>query len=248
VTARVRPVSRRRVGAGLAIAILIFAGIVGLAEGLRHPAPDDADGMELGPDDDDPRLEVECEDPLPREGLERPIETVAEPTATVLSNDLYDCPATWDARAVRYRGEVVGAVLRRRGGAWVQLNDDIYADLRGPLPAHRDYRGGNAGVGVFIPHSLADDIRVVGGPTAHGDILEVTGRFHRVEPTSREAYVIVADAGRVERAGTVLEDPVLRDRQVAAVLLVVAAAAMAALERVVARRRRWGPSKRAGRR
>jgi hypothetical protein len=245
VTARTRPVSRRRVVAGFAVALLVFAAIVALAEGLRHPAPDLDDGMMLGPADDDPRIEVECEDPLPREGVERPPEDTAEPTAEVSSNDLYACPGTWDGRAVRYRGEVVGAVLRRADGAWVHLNDDVYADVRGPLPAHRDYRGGNAGVGVFIPHSLAQEISMVGGPTAQGDILEITGRFHRVEPTSHEAYVIVAEGGELVREGDPFVDPVLRDRQVAAAILGLLAVGTAVLERVVARRRRWGSRGRA---
>jgi hypothetical protein len=230
---------------GFAVGLLVFAAIVALAEGLRHPAPDLDDGMLLGPADDDPRIEVECEDPLPREGVERPPEDTAEPTEEVSSNDLYACPGTWDGRAVRYRGEVIGAVLRRADGAWVHLNDDVYADIRGPLPAHRDYRGGNAGVGVFIPHSLAEEISMVGGPAAQGDILEVTGRFHRVEPSSHEAYVIVADGGEPLREGNLVVDPVLRDRQVAAVLLGLLALGIAVLERVVARRRRWGSRGRA---
>lgn len=234
----VRPVQRRRVLAGVVIAVLVTGGIVALTETLRHPLPQDAPRVPEQPvPAADPRTEVLC-DEQPREGQERsePGDDLAAPRE-VISNELYDCPQTWDGRTVRYRGEVVGAVLHRRAGAWVQLNDDVYGDEAGPLPAHRDYRGGNAGVGVFLPSELAETITFVGGAQAQGDVLEVTGTFHRVDPSSREVGVLVVSSGRVVEPGEVFVDPPLNDRRNVAVVLAALALGAIAAERLAARRR-----------
>lgn len=236
---RVTPVARRRVVAGALFALLCVCGLVLITEQLRHPHPGD-EQADLGVTGDDPRVVVECADPEPREGRPRAGEGSQEPTVEVVSGDLYDCPETWDGRRVRLIGEVVGAVLRRADGAWLQLNDDIYAVDQGPLPGHRDYRGGNAGVGVFVPHHVADAVDFVGGPFTHGDHVEVVGRFLRVDPASTEAMVIRASDGSVVRTGAPFEDPPLRDRRIVAVLFACAASAMAATERLAARSRRLG--------
>ncbi|MDQ3344183.1 MAG: hypothetical protein M3524_11530, partial [Actinomycetota bacterium] len=80
-------------------------------------------------------------------------------------------------------------------------------------------------------------ITTVGGPKTRGDILEVTGVFHRVDEATGEVTIIRGQDGSVVRQGGALSDPPLRDRQVVAVLLGLAAAAVVATERVVARRR-----------
>lgn len=234
-TLPIRPVPRRKVMLGLLIAAATISGVVLVAEALRHPAPD-AVLPEVDEPGGDPRDEVVCE--TAREGQER-----QEPTepgalvADVTSNELYDCPDIWHGRDVRYRGEVVGAVLQRRTGAWVQLNDDIYGDPLGPLPTHRDYRGGNAGIGVFIPLELARSITFVGGPKAGGDILEVVGTFHRVDQATSEAAVIRAVAGEIMVSGQQIVDPTLPDRRAVALLLVPLGIAAVIGERIVARRR-----------
>lgn len=154
------------------------------------------------------------------------------------SNLLYACPDVFDGVRVTYTGEAVGAILRRTAGVWLQLNDDVYAGDLGPLPAHQDFRGGNAGVGVLAPHGVASEISFVGGPTARGDLVEVTGTFLRVDPASREVAVIRADSASVVSGGAPLDRPPLFDRQVAAYVAVALALLLTLLERVVARRRR----------
>lgn len=230
------PVARARVAAGAGLVVLVLAAIVGLAEVLRHPPPPGEPAVEAGAD---PRLDVECPEPPPREGVERDEAVIGPPggVVDVSSNDLYDCPGSFNGRLVRYQGEAVGVALTRSAGAWVQLNDDVYADLRGPLPAHRDFRGGNAGVGVLVPRSLADEITVFGGPDTHGDLVEVVGVFHRVDPQTREVAVIRAGSGEIVRPGGAVTQPRLLDRGVAAALLGLAAAGIVLAERVAARRR-----------
>jgi hypothetical protein len=220
---RVRPVSRLGVLGGALVLLAVLAGVAALAEALRHPptvAP-----VELPEEDGDPRDEVVCPAPPDPEG--------APPR--VSSNDLYECPHVYDGRAVRYEGEVVGALLRRAEGTWTQLNDDVYAGDLGPLPAHREFRGGNAGVGVLLPHALARGVEWVGGPNARGDVLTVVGTFHLSDPASREVAVIRATEGHVARAGSPIEHAPLSDRRFAGLVLAAAAGIMLLVARYAAR-------------
>ena len=253
MNASTRPVPRPRVFAGAVILFALIAGLIVAVEALRHPLPEGIDeDVGLAEDDSDPRLPTVCEESLPREGQERATDqpgqapggelgpsddVLGNRPATVTSSELYDCPQLWDGATVRYTGEVIGAVLRRDGGAWVQLNDDVYANLRGPLPAHRDYRGGNAGIGVHIPPDLADQIEWVGGPDTRGDRLVVTGTFHRVDPATAEVAVIRAGVGQIEQRGSRLERADLPDRRRLAILAAAVAIVATVAERVVARRR-----------
>ena len=236
---RVRPVPRGRVLLAAVAVMLGLGGIVAMTDLLRHPLPSGGPATpELDAPGADPRDPTICEEVAPREGQRRaPLRpTAPQEVEDVTSNQLYDCPQTYDGRRVRYRGEVIGAVLERSGGAWVQLNDDVYAETLGPLPAHRDYRGGNAGIGVFIPHALAEQIEFVGGPQTRGDVLEVVGTFHRVGPTA-EVAVIRSAAGEVAEPGEPFADPPLRDRQVAAAIIGALALGLTVAERVASRRR-----------
>jgi hypothetical protein len=230
-----RPVRRIRVLGGAVCLLALLATVVVTGELLRHPhrAIDVAEEQLAGAD---PRDEVTCGAPLPREGQRRAPSGEPPTTVEVSSNNLYDCPQSYDGRRVQYRGEVVGALLRRDIGVWVQLNDDVYSELLGPLPSHREFRGGNAGVGVLLPAELAARITAIGGPRSRGDIVEVEGTFNRVDP-SGEVAVIRADAGRVTSAGGPNTDPPLTDRRIVAILAVIAASAVVVAERLVARQR-----------
>lgn len=211
------------------LALVMLAG-----ELLRHPAsPSSLSEQQL--QGSDPRTTEACPLPNPREGDRRP-PADRRVIADVNSNDLYDCPHIYDGVRVRYRGEVVGGLLRRDIGVWAQLNDDVYAGLLGPLPAHRDYRGGNAGVGVLLPFDAAAEVGFVGGPQTRGDVLEVVGTFNRVDPTG-EVAVIAADTARLVASGRPFPDPPLPDRRFAAVAAIVLAAVITVAERVAARQR-----------
>ena len=237
-TARRTPVPRTRV---LGVTVLVLVALFGLGamtELLRHPLPD-GDAVvpvEMDAPGGDPRDEVACEEPPPREGQPRQ-EVTVEGFPRVTSNQLYDCPQTYDETTVRYRGEVVGAVLRRGDTAWVQLNDDDYADVLGPLPTHRDFRGGNAGVGVLIPEDLAEEITVVGGPETQGDVLEVTAVFNRVDAGTGEVAVLRAIRGEVVSTGSRYDNPLLLDRLIVAAVVGPAAATLLLWRRVQDRRR-----------
>lgn len=230
-----QPIPRRNVAvAGLGL-FLLFAAVIAAAEWLRHPAPEQTvPESELA--GSDPRDELLCPEPLPREGQTRDTDPASTAPVRVSSNELYDCPQSFDGRRVVYRGEVVGGLLERDRGVWTQLNDDVYAELLGPLPSHRDYRGGNGGVGVLLPYDAAELVTFVGGPQTRGDVLEVLGTFHRIDPTGEVAVILVDGASRISD-GEPFPDPLLNDRLIAGLAAMLLAIALTVTERVVASRR-----------
>jgi hypothetical protein len=237
-------VARSRVLLGAVLLLAYAAGVVALSEHLRHPLP--VEGVPLEQVErhlSDPRDPPECPEPPPRED-DPPDAPVLGPRDTsprvVTSGDLTDCPAYYDRRQVRYRGEVVGAVMTRGANAWIQINDDIYAGA-GPLPTHAEFLGGNAGLGVLVPVAAAGDIQIVGGPHTQGDIVEVVGRFQRIDDETREVAVIRARTLEVIEPGYDVRLPLQTDRLVATLLLVPLAGAAMALQ-ILARRRGWSRS------
>jgi hypothetical protein len=228
-------VQRVRVLGGVLCLLAVLGLVVLTGESLRHPhRPTDLAGEQAGAAD--PRTEVTCEAPLPREGQRRDPAGDASVTVEVSSRNVYDCPQNYDGHRVRYRGEVVGALLWREIGVWVQLNDDVYAGAFGPLPTHRDFRGRNSGVGVLLLPDHAALIDRVGGPQTHGDVIEVEGVFNRVDPTG-EVAVIRADTARMVSEGGPYSDPPLGDRRVVAIVAVLLAGVVVAAERKVAQQR-----------
>lgn len=228
-----RPVSRLRVLLGTLVFLGAVGGVIAVSELLR-PAPVEVDSG-VPPSEGDIRDELVCPPDLPADS-ESDTPRDAGPAVSVTSEDLYDCPAFYDGRVVRYAGEVVGALLQRADGAWTQLNDDLYAGALGPLPTHRDYRGANAGVGVFLPPDIAGRVQTVGGPRARGDVLEIVGTFHRMDPDSREAAVIRADTATVERRGQRVDHEPLGDRRIVGIVLALTAAALTTAHRIATRR------------
>jgi hypothetical protein len=229
-------VARVRVTVGGLCLLAILATVVIIGETLRGPDLP----VTASPEQDIPRIaprpDVGCREPRPREGQERETTAGDGVPVTVSSHDLLDCPQAYDGRLVRYRGEVVGALLDRDIGVWTQLNDDGYADSPGALSAPRRYSGHNTGVGVLLPADLAAQVRLVGGPQTRGDVLEIEGTFNRVDPTG-EVAVIRAHTVHQATPGHHLPDPPRRDRRIAAWLAVMVAGALVIAERVVARRR-----------
>jgi hypothetical protein len=129
------------------------------------------------------------------------------PDAIVTSSDVIACPTAYDGRRVRYRGEVVGDVLLRDEGAWILVNDDAYALEVGPLPAHREHRGVNSGLTVWVPDRLLDAMSVTGRPGRRGDIVEVTGRVVRTDPADGGGLTVRATHLELLVPGVVVDEP-----------------------------------------
>lgn len=225
MTRRAGQVTTAQAVVGVALVLLVLAAVVQLARYVLLP--------------------VETDEPLPAPAdieVNEPIavdEDCDVPDGDVLvvtSSALIQCPEALDGRRVRYRGEVVTAVLRREGFVWVQVNDDPYALTLGPLPAHRTGVGGNSGVSVAIPLALAGDIDQVGSYDTHGDGVQVTGVFHAAADIDDGGPAIVATDSRVVVDGRNIEHRLSRRRVVVAAALSFLALALVSLT-VRARRR-----------
>lgn len=154
----------------------------------------------------------------------------------VTAAQLIECPEVFDGARVRYRGEVVRAILHRRGRAVVQVNDDRYGLELGPLPEHRTAVGGNSGTAVVLSEHDADDIAHVGDYRHRGDVLDIAGTFRAADPFDGGGPTITADTVVIQRPGQVLEHRVDPLRLVVAAVLAVGVLGLAAANRFSPRR------------
>lgn len=215
--------TRQALLGGLAVIMSLIAVVAGLSLLIER-------GEYQEPDESVAEPEV-----LPGESCPQPADAPAaaadDRPITVTAEQLLECPATYDQRVVRYRGEAVRAVLRRDDRAWVHLNDDPYGLELGPLPAHRTALGGNSGVPVSIPIDAADDITHMGDARHHGDVIAVAGTFHRADPADGGGPTIQARTVAIDQVGQRVSRPVSRPRIITAALVALVALASTAAVR-----------------
>jgi len=77
------------------------------------------------------------------------------------SSDLINYAKQYDGKTISYKGEVIGDVMIRGDFAWLHVNDGIMA------------------IGIWAPKAMIQDIRYAGDYQKKGDIVEVSGTFHR---------------------------------------------------------------------
>jgi hypothetical protein len=223
VTAARRPVRRRAVALAVLVAVAVVAGVVELLEAQTTPGParrDPADVASPSPEPTPGAVQPEGGCPVSPEG---------GGPADVLSSRLVDCPDGWDGRMVRIRGEVVGPRLARGGEVWLQVDDDVHAGTG--RAAARPHLRGNGGIGVALPADLARAVSAVGGPGRRGDLVEVVGRFRRVDPDTGEVAVLRASDLEVQRRGGPVGRPTPAGRVPAAVAALLGAAVAVVLRR-----------------
>ena len=80
---------------------------------------------------------------------------------TFTSLDLLNNAKQHDGKVINYEGEVIGDVMIRGDYAWLHVNDRTIA------------------IGIWAPKTMAQDIRYAGNYQNKGDIVEVSGTFHR---------------------------------------------------------------------
>jgi hypothetical protein len=80
---------------------------------------------------------------------------------TPTSLELINNAKQYDGKTVNYIGEVIGEVMVRGDYAWLHVNDNIVA------------------IGIWAPKTMVQDIRYAGEYHKKGDIVEVSGTFHR---------------------------------------------------------------------
>jgi hypothetical protein len=142
----------------------------------------------------------------------------------VSAAQVYACPAAYDGLRVTYAGEPVGELLPRRGGVWAQVNDDDYALEVGPISGHRELRGFNSGLSVWLPDGLHEQIGAVGRPSRRGDVLLLTGVLYRADPDDGGGITLRADQLEVLAPAIEVAAPLHRVQAVVAALLVALAA------------------------
>ncbi len=79
----------------------------------------------------------------------------------VSSVELIENAQRYDGRQVIYEGEVIGEIMRRSDGVWVNVKDGEYS------------------IGVWMSPELADLIHYRGSYKMQGDILRISGIFNR---------------------------------------------------------------------
>lgn len=95
-----------------------------------------------------------------------------------------------DGNVLTYKGEIVAAIMNRGDHSWVNLSD-----------------GYNA-IGIWCKTSSLSDVRTLGNYKNEGDILEVTGVFHRACPEHGGELDIHADALKIAARGFPVEERV----------------------------------------
>lgn len=80
------------------------------------------------------------------------------------SNELINNAKLYDGKAVIYKGEVIGDVMKRGDFAWVNLHDGVNA------------------IGIWVPLAFTKEIAYTGSYKAKGDIIEISGIFNRACP------------------------------------------------------------------
>jgi hypothetical protein len=198
-------VSARRPAKRLLIApVLLLAGVLALVVWVPSQTERPVRAAEVGP----LLLDVPVEEDCVR-GIDADVEL--EPIVTdqlrVTSAAVVSCPTRFDGEIVTYVGELVGDLLHRDGGAWVLVNDDDYALAVGPLPTHRDHRGTNSGLSVWLPDEHLDQVTGLGRPGRRGDVVQIEGHIERTDPDDGGGLTLRATEIEVLRPSERFEDP-----------------------------------------
>lgn len=93
--------------------------------------------------------------------------------------DLTESAENYDGQTVTIEGEVIGDIMLRGDYAWITVNDDPYTSKE--AQEERLRAGFNIGIGVWLPSSQAEKVKVLGGYKNVGDRVSVTGVFHRAD-------------------------------------------------------------------
>ncbi len=125
------------------------------------------------------------------------------------SNDLIEGSQAFDGREVVYSGEVIGDILNAGDHVWLNISD-----------------GSNA-IGAWTDRSLTSDIQVPGRYGQRGDIVQVTGVFHRACPEHGGDFDIHTKAITLLERGLPVAHDVQTWKVWLAILLTAAAVACA---------------------
>lgn len=175
-----------------------------------------------------PELAIDGVPTCVRRADEAPVAAIRDaiaPGGRISSKQVHACPMAFDGLRVTFVGEVVGELIQRRQGVWAQVNDDDYALEVGPVIGHREHRGFNTGMSVWLPDPLHEQIGDVGRPAVRGDVIAITGTLLQADPDDGGGITIRADSLEVLASAVRIDPPFHALQAVVAVVLGVAAIA-----------------------
>ena len=108
---------------------------------------------------------------------------------TVSSSSLLTDPGLYDGRTISFEGEIIGDIMKRGRYAWINVND------------------GRSAIGVFTAAENVAGLSA-GGYKRQGDIVRVSGEFHRACPGHGGDMDIHADAITISQKGHTVENKV----------------------------------------
>jgi hypothetical protein len=126
----------------------------------------------------------------------------------VSTTQLVERSRFYDGKEVVFRGEAVGDILNRGDNAWIAVNDDHYS--KRPLRRFDELKGGNSGMGIYLPRPEADKINLLGSYTTRGDMVEVRGTFFKSSVKHGGDLCIVASSLDVLEKGHSLPESGMR--------------------------------------
>jgi hypothetical protein len=237
-TERTRVQDRRRVRWPLLATAGLLGLLLALTSALDRSAPSLPSSAPAVADLPQPLLDepVRCTRSDERASIDD-VRRVLRSEGRITSAIVSACPRLLAGRDVVYVGEVVGDVLRRDGGAWVQVNDDAYALEVGPFGAHRGTLGFSSGLTVWLPDGLHEGLGAPGRHGRRGDVVRIEGRLLRADPADGGGITVRARSLEVLAPSTVVEEPLNVPLVVAAVAAVLLACLSWGWARLRARRR-----------
>ena len=205
---RPRAGDRRRVRWPVLGVVVLLVALLALTTTLEDVAPRGGPSVPAVTGVPDPLLDAPARCTR-ADGEERLDELRAQllPDGRLTSAIATACPQLLDGRDVVLVGEVVGDVLRRAGGAWVLVNDDDYALEVGPFGPHRERRGFNAGLAVWLPDGLHETLGEPGRHGRRGDVVLVSGTYLRADPDDGGGMSVRATALEVLEPSVAVEEP-----------------------------------------
>ena len=112
----------------------------------------------------------------------------------------------YDRKKVEITGEVIGDILLRKEEAWLNVLSPE-----------------GTAIGVLCRQSQTDSIRAVGDYDHKGDIIAVTGIFHKFSPRQGGETMVLAENVRIVKPGYEIKHRLPAGRVLSAVLLFLTA-------------------------
>lgn len=121
----------------------------------------------------------------------------------ISSEELIRNNQNYDAKEITYEGEVIGEVMRRKDGVWVNVYDN------------------NNCIGVWMTKELAGIITYAGSYKTQGDIVQVDGVFNKSCPEHGGDLDIHATSLRKIKSGWVKEEKLIPTKRNLLIILSV---------------------------